>query len=106
MAVIIIVIAIVVYSSKRRPRKQFSRVFDGDRTSGTNEPRVSEGGGIGGHITAAGTWVQVDTQFRSSDVCNHPIFAEISTNNSYNSYNSDNSLKLEAEFTFRFVRAS
>ncbi|KAJ3905089.1 hypothetical protein F5879DRAFT_988608 [Lentinula edodes] len=66
-AVIIIVIAIVVYSSKRRPRKQFSRVFDGDR-SGTNEPRVSEGGGIGGHITAAGTWVQVDTQFRSSDV--------------------------------------
>ncbi|KAJ3873350.1 hypothetical protein F5051DRAFT_125940 [Lentinula edodes] len=67
-AVIVIVIAIVVYSSKRRPGKQFSRVFHGDRNSGLNEPRMSEGGGIGGHITAAGTWVQVDTQFRSSDV--------------------------------------
>ncbi|KAJ3808269.1 hypothetical protein F5876DRAFT_78901 [Lentinula aff. lateritia] len=67
-AVIVIVIAIVVYSSKRKPKKQFSRVFDDDRNSRPNEPRVSEGGGIGGHITAANTWVQVDTLFRSSDV--------------------------------------
>ncbi|KAJ3858222.1 hypothetical protein EV359DRAFT_88065 [Lentinula novae-zelandiae] len=67
-AVIVIVIAMVVYSSKRRPKKQFSRVFDGDRNCGPNEPRESEGGGIGGHITAGGTWVQVDTQFRSSDL--------------------------------------
>lgn len=109
MAVIVIVIAMVVYSSKRRPKKQFSRVFDGDRNCGPNEPRESEGGGIGSHITAGGTWVQVDTQFRSSDLIApyslkyQPTTPTTPTTNSSLRPNSRSASFVHPEMAARFV---